>query len=164
MCTMQDSQDHADADRDANVRRDVAEFGCHVSVLTDPRGEPVCAFTIGLVTTYGHPEIVVFGLPPEVAVGLLEALEEDLEDGTRFATDRRYDNLLRGYACMFRPVHPDNVGMFEAAVRYHGGRDFPILQVFWPDRQGRFPWEAGVRDGFRQLQPVLADAMGSGPA
>ncbi|MFL5577733.1 MAG: DUF4262 domain-containing protein [Gemmatimonadaceae bacterium] len=40
---------------------------------------------------------------------------------------------------------------------FYGGDDFPVLQVVYPDRTGRYPWEDGVAEGFRAVQPVLAD-------
>jgi hypothetical protein len=30
-----------------------------------------------------------------------------------------------------------------------------MLQVFWPDKQGRFPWDQGVHEAVRADQPSL---------
>jgi hypothetical protein len=35
------------------------------------------------------------------------------------------------------------------------GRFFPVLQIVWPDKQCRFPWESGFDEKARELQPVL---------
>lgn len=137
------------------VRADVAEFGCHIAALTDDDGQPMCAFTVGLLTTHGHPEVVVFGLELDKAEDLLDIVQEQVEAGARFEPGPKYDNLLRTYHCVMKPVAARHVPMFTAAVEFHGRSDVPMLQLFWPDRQGRYPWEPGVREGFRQGQPVL---------
>ncbi len=37
----------------------------------------------------------------------------------------------------------------------YGDVDVPVLQLVYPDKQGRWPWDADVREGFRDSQPVL---------
>ena len=41
------------------------------------------------------------------------------------------------------------------AVWAYEGDSFPCVQMVWPDKQGRWPWDAGVREGFAASQPVL---------
>ena len=41
-----------------------------------------------------------------------------------------------------------------AAIWAHEGEDFEAVQLVWPDKQGRWPWD-DAREGFRALQPVL---------
>lgn len=143
------------AERRALVDRDIAEFGCHIAALTDDDGEPMCAFTIGLSQSYGHPEVVVFGLDLDTAEDLLDQVQEQIEAGVRFEAGGRYDQLLRNYVCTFRPVAGRHLPMFGAAAAFLDRGDVPLLQLFWPDKQGRFPWQPGVRDGHRAAQPVL---------
>ena len=44
----------------------------------------------------------------------------------------------------------------QKACWAYEGEEFPVVQLVWPDKQGRWPWEDGVRAGFRDAQPVLA--------
>ena len=44
---------------------------------------------------------------------------------------------------------------FGTAQWAYEGADFPCVQLVWPDKQGRWPWDPSSRDGFRGLQPVL---------
>ena len=37
----------------------------------------------------------------------------------------------------------------------HGGDDFPVLQLLWPDRDGRYPWDPGYPPDMFPLQPLL---------
>ena len=41
------------------------------------------------------------------------------------------------------------------AIWFYGQESFPLLQLFWPDRKGAFPWEVGADDGLREAQPRL---------
>ncbi|MBM4063197.1 MAG: DUF4262 domain-containing protein, partial [Planctomycetes bacterium] len=65
------------------------------------------------------------------------------------------DGLLQGYPVRFFAV-PDAArrSLLEVASWAYQDEAFPAVQLVWPDKQGRWPWEPGVRDGFRQSQPV----------
>ncbi|MCK5944935.1 MAG: DUF4262 domain-containing protein, partial [Planctomycetes bacterium] len=32
---------------------------------------------------------------------------------------------------------------------------FDCVQLVWPDKEKRWPWQDGVRQGFRDVQPLL---------
>ncbi len=145
---------------DERIRRDVQEHGCHIAIVPGSSpGTTFCAFTVGLWRN-GHPEVVVFGLEQAAAEEILDLVQEEVDDGQRFAAGERRDGLLHQYPVTFGAVTPDKVAVFEPAVRFHGNADFPMLQLFWPDRQGRFPWDAGVQELCRRSQPLLAPRDG----
>jgi hypothetical protein len=55
---------------DAEMQADIATYGWHViKVFEDDEG-PSFAFTIGLYKRFGHPELVVFGLPLDTGAEL----------------------------------------------------------------------------------------------
>jgi len=137
------------------IRRDVAEHGAHVAIVPQGVGGTLCAFTIGLWSTRQHPEVVVFGMERVAAEELLDLVHDEVEGGAAIAAGERREDLLHGYAVEFRAVEPGRVAMFEPAVQYHGSADFPMLQAFWPDRRGRFPWEDDVQERCRRSQPRL---------
>jgi len=41
------------------------------------------------------------------------------------------------------------------AIWFYNGRQFPVLQLVWPDKTGRFPGEEGVAESLATLQPLL---------
>lgn len=45
---------------------------------------------------------------------------------------------------------------FNVAKTFYGQADFKAVQLFWPDRSGKFPWEEGFDESFRRIQPDLA--------
>ncbi len=137
------------------IRRQVEAEGCHVELLTDDGGEVVCAHTIGLARDGRHPELVVFGLDEEQSLALFDAVLDEVDAGRVFEAGHRYDGLLQHYPVALREVAEPNRAIFERAVAFHGNQAFPMLQVFWPDKQGRFPWEPGVHEAVRADQPSL---------
>jgi hypothetical protein len=38
---------------------------------------------------------------------------------------------------------------------FYRGWEFPLLQLMWPDRDGRFPGERGAATGLARQQPLL---------
>lgn len=48
------------------ILADIEKFGCHVALFEKDNYLPGFAYTIGLYKTYGHPEIICFGLKTEV--------------------------------------------------------------------------------------------------
>lgn len=136
---------------------DVDANGLHVVHVEDEAGEPAYSFSIGLHESFGQAEVVVFGLPAAAAEALLEAIADDAADGKSFVADSRHEGLLQDYPVRFLAVpkafYREYLG--EAVWAYEGD-GFPALQLVWPDKQGRWPWDPAVREGFRDSQPVLA--------
>jgi hypothetical protein len=58
---------------------------------------------------------------------------------------RRHSGFLEGYTIRFVEVEKD---YYQNYVGYGGwfynmSFDFPLLQLVWPDKQHKFPWEEG---------------------
>ncbi|HWA66695.1 MAG TPA: DUF4262 domain-containing protein [Mycobacteriales bacterium] len=100
------------------------------------------AYTIGLFG-FGHPELVVLGLPTAMAGSLLNHLGDRVRGG---------NDLVPGELLSF-PAWPHRVIVEElpnpgdvvlAANRHYGHPPFasvPAYQLTYDDEQGRFPWE-----------------------
>ena len=61
------------------------------------------------------------------------------------------------------PQHPERMlavpaaqtaRWFELAAAAYGDA-FPCLQMVWPDKEKRWPWDEGARDAFVKSQPLL---------
>lgn len=118
----------------------------------DDEGPPF-AYTVGLFGL-GHPELLVFGLEPDTAMRLLNAL------GDRIRGEE--ETLLPGQLLTFdewdHRVIPEvvpNPGeiVFSANRFYQRPSEFsvPVLQLSYDDLSGRFPWETGY--SHPELQP-----------
>ncbi len=138
------------------VLDEVAEHGVHIVHVDEDDDAPCYSYTVGMPHSFEQPEVIVFGLPREIAADLLDAVADEAADGAAFAADGQRDGLLHGYPVKFVAVPRTCYREYLAtAVWAHESEDFACLQVVWPDKQGRWPWSAGVRDGFAELQPVL---------
>jgi hypothetical protein len=143
---------------DAQMRDDIATYGWHVIKVYEDEEGPGFAFTIGLFQRFGHPELIVFGLPLDTMHLMLNGAGEAVRAGQPFAAGQNYDNILEGYDCTFRPVSRKHYEAYLGSARwYYEGDGFPVLQLIWPDREHRYPWAAPADAWIREAQPVLAD-------
>lgn len=98
--------------------------------------------------------MLAFGLPREAVGALFKSATERIRDGHSFAAEQPYSGL-GDFPVAFRPVLPCWYEPFAATgVWFYGGSDFPLLQLFWPNDDGKMPWEP-TRDWRRGRQPQL---------
>lgn len=132
----------------------------------DPHGHS-WVYTIGLGPSFGHPELVIFGLPFESAAPLLNGLGDRVAAGESFPPGRRTD-VVRPHGDAELPVQLLEVTLrrhrdewFAVGRRYYREHDLGVpawLQLVWPDKTGRLPWDDGCDDGIRAAQPLLGAA------
>jgi hypothetical protein len=140
---------------DSKLISDVEAYGCHVvGVLADGQG-PGFAYSVGLFRNYAHPETLLFGLDQMLMRQLIVGICDELKRGKRFEPGGRYPDLRARHDCEFRRVGLEHYPPFLGYARwFYRGDTFPVLQCFWPDMSGIFPWEKGFEPKFLPLQPV----------
>lgn len=123
---------------------------------TPPKGP--YAYTVGLETALGFPEVAVFGLTPVAARGLIGLVVELVAGGTEVPIGPLFtgllDNDLRaGLLPVDLTVHGER---FTAAAAWYGdGQGYRMVQLAWPDRNGWLPWEPGFERRLTLAQPVV---------
>jgi Domain of unknown function (DUF4262) len=137
-----------------NQAREIAEDG--FSTLS-VGGTPSFSYTIGLYKSYAHPELIVFGLPPATAAGLLRDIALKAREGTPFNLSEPTDKLLADCDVLFVEVPKSAFAQYAlSAVRYYGEEEFPSFQVVWPSAfDGHYPWDSDADPEFVAIQPVL---------
>jgi hypothetical protein len=123
----------------------------------DPDTTAPFSYTIGL-TGHGYPELLIAGLPCEIAHTLLNDLAGRVYGkAQRFTHGQRVDDLIAGYpAVVVEGDLVEHLWPGVAVARY--GRDrLRLQQVVWPDPAGRLPWEPGYAYD-AQVQPLIARA------
>jgi hypothetical protein len=148
-------------DYERRVVANVDRFGWHCTSVAASPGEasPAFSYTVGLQHAYGQPEFILFGLSSPVAHGILSTLADAAQSGAMFPLDRPCDALVEGFDCVFLPVPRIQAEAYAlSAVWFYGGQEFPLYQVIWPDRAGRYPWMPGYAHDPAHAQPVLASA------
>ena len=118
---------------------------------------PGYAYTIGLPTTFSFPDIVIFGLAPVAAKGLIDLVIEQVTSGVEIPRDiplvGLLDNELR---CVFSTVDlRTHAHLFTTGVKWSRGQVGDMLQLVWPDRNGWLPYESGFDASMRLAQPTI---------
>jgi hypothetical protein len=120
-------------------------------LLADPANSFPFAYTVGL-TARRLPELIVAGLPQDVAMEILNnAASRVVTDGF-VLTGENYDDILEGYACRFVPT---DTARLSVARRLY--LNVVAMQLLWPDNAARFPGEPGFQAELRPVQPILTD-------
>jgi hypothetical protein len=150
-------------DLEADILASIERVGWHVCVVSADDEGPGFAFSIGLFESFGHPELICFGPPPETLAALINAVGQAVRDGARFEDGSVSNDIIEGNGCAFRTMvkraYRDFLGY---ALWFYDGDDFPVLQLVLPDRQGNFPWEQGASEGIRALPALWEDQEGEG--
>jgi len=144
---------------DRRLLHNVQTQGWHVlhvgGATEDDPNVPDWSYSIGLFHTFGHPELIVVGLPFATAQAILDGLGSRIKAGQRFDHGMRDSEVLTNHDVRFITMRRGrNRSMLGYAFWFYRGKEFPVLQVVWPDRAGRFPGDpACALDDF--TQPIL---------
>jgi hypothetical protein len=142
-----------------DVDRIVTDHGHMVlHVMADyDQMRPPFTYTIGLSKTYGHPEIIVFGLSRETSHTLLNQIATRIRiEGFRVEEKKRYTDMTKdALPMMFRTV-TDREYSVQASEYYHGDHEYQLVQLIWADPNGNLPGEDDFDTSFNTFQPLLA--------
>lgn len=120
------------------------EHGWSVALFEATSPLPAFGYTIGLWQSYGYPEIISFGLSPSSLGAILNNAGDLVKAGHSIALNEANWEIFNQGPALFREVHPDNiVDYFGYGRWFNDYREFPAIQLFWPDTAGKFPWEKG---------------------
>jgi hypothetical protein len=141
---------------DQDLVADVEQHGWVVLKITPDR-LPEYAYSVGLTKSFDHPELVVVGLDDETMQELINDIGDAIESRRSFKDGDVSPDFLEGYDVAFRSVPaPLHAAQFAWAARYYGEAPFSVLQVVYPDRDRRWPWDAGVDPELRKAQPLMS--------
>lgn len=159
---MQSNREHEMADPGrgidetrAKIWTDIQKHGFSIMGVVGDEDTPHCTYTIGLAPSM--PELIIFGLRPDHVTPLFHiVVEMSKNKGIRFDSGKTYEDINERFPLYFHQVNRSRYEQYVGvAIRYHNTRNFPLLQVVWPDTQGVFPWQAGFEERFRKDQPLL---------
>jgi len=109
-----------------------------------PDDGPAFAYTVGMFGL-GHPELLVFSLPPEDTAYLINTLGRRILDGEAILPG--HELTVEGFPRRLVAETVPNAGaiVFEANHFYRRPDEFsvPALQLTYDDAAGRFPWDDG---------------------
>lgn len=152
---------HGLSEPDVKVLQDIRRISWHVTGVFPNAAEAGgnWAFSTGLFFSFAHPEIILLGLELNTCISLVNEVGTQVKNGKRFESNGEYPDILAGsYRCAFREVsrsyYKDYLGV---AIWFYEHDTFPVLQCIWPDKTGKFPWQAGCNQFVQRVQPVLFD-------
>ena len=118
----------------------VDRVGWHVVQIVD--ADPAFVFSIGLYHSFGHPEIMIAGLPIRIGADLINRIGRRIEKGEIFSDSDVVDGIADTYPMGFRKMSEEFYGEYlGSAIWFYESSDFPVLQCVWPDRESRLPGE-----------------------
>lgn len=132
----------------------VAEHGWHLTAVLPSNGRPGWAYSVGLWHTFRHPEVAIFGLPPG-RNGLVNVAAEVVREGRQLTPGGVLSEVLIGYPMSLRLADPAWSELFPGLAEFYSASPVPVVQLVWPDQDGRFPWDRGFDECFRESQPLL---------
>ena len=144
---------------DEEIAEVVREHGWFAASISDH--EPPFLYTIGLMKTLNHPELIVFGLDPSDAHALFSGMIRQIRAGDSFARPGVYTvSHAEDFQVGVRRVHPSQHPLylgFAMGFLRNLGRigELEAVQMFWPDSSGKFPFEVGCDLGVYECQPRL---------
>ena len=138
------------------IAQDIAQYGWSCITIRD--AEKPFAYTAGLMHTFRHPELILFGRLKDDS-GILDSLVAEIRHGGRIDEPRNYD-LLEGFPIATRPVHKTQHELylgFAMGFLTSIGRmgELEAVQVFVPDIHGIYPFQPNCSLTVYESQPRL---------
>jgi len=150
---------HKCVDKDELLEKtklNIEKFGLQVISVTSTGYSQPFSYSIGLWETYGHPEIICFGLPSDLAHAIINDVAELIKQGGKFETNQDYSKIFKASRAAFLKVDKRNIDdYFGVACEYYKDKEFETLQLIWTDRNDKFPWEENFEEEFLYKQPLL---------
>jgi hypothetical protein len=154
--------------RDQLTLKNITEHGWSGIIIEADDEGPGFEYTVGLMATDHHPEVIVFGLPRDRAHELLWSIVHGIREGKRFDREGRYTHILDNVSCICRPVHASQQAWYLGQAMWHCSHvgkpgTLKAVQCVWPDRNGLFPHEDGCHPKVGSLQPDLSEVRSDQP-
>ena len=138
------------------TKKHIEKYGLSVVMIESTEYLPSFAYSIGLKETYNHPEIISFGLSPQLLHEIINDVVEIIKKEGIINTEKEYDNIFQNSRAKFLQIDKRNIeDYFGVAIKYYDNSEFEGLQLIWTDRKNKFPWENGFEEEFKFKQPLL---------
>lgn len=139
---------------------EIKKHGWHLIIVPDDEEGPGFVYSVGMVQTLKHPEIIMFGLESELMVDIINGMGEEIRKGRRFDKAGLAKDLLKGYPCKMVPVAEQWHAEYMRYAMWHRRQvgkagTLAAVQCVWPDKKGRFPDDPSCSPEVVESQPIL---------
>ncbi len=151
-------------DKDLNrferkILKNVQKYSWHANGIPGEGTSPNWAYSVGLFAKYGQPELIIFGREIALMHQMIACYADLLQAGKEFSDGAKIDGIIPDKTCVLREVHvPWREPLLRSASWYYHYEEYPVLQCYWPDRHGYFPWEDHCSKRSRKAQPLLFES------
>lgn len=115
--------------------------------------EGTFTYTVGLAA-HNHPELIVFGLPPEISVEILNGIAfPSLNEREPVQLGLSYE-VFEGLPVVLVPANAEASSKFVTVARGLYGDQVEAIQICFPDSHGVWPWDPSSE---LIMLPVLGD-------
>lgn len=137
----------------------IKKHGWFVANVHDESSTPATyfAYSIGMPTTMKHPELIMLGHSNNLMAKAINDLGAQIRDGSPCPLNTEIYGILSKGGLVCKPMHVtwyrDYLGY---GLWFHGDEIFAVLQAFWPDANGLYPWDEGCDPVAATAQPDLS--------
>ena len=145
--------------QETKARRDIETYGCHILLISDNTGGPDFCYSIGINKTAGQPDLLIFGLHPDVAHFAVNEYNDRVRAGEVFTTHLPYYGFIDEFPVFFGEVPRVHFPKYLGWGRwFYNGDDFRVMQMIYPDKvTGGWPWADKPNASYLWHQPMLSD-------
>ena len=115
------------------------------------------SYSTGLFYHYRHPEIIIFNEPTDLRHSMINSIGDRVKAGEKFEPGKGYADIIGDFDVQFRSMHPSHyLDWINSACWFYDDdpNSFPVLQCFYPDMKGKFPWQRGCEKWAVEQQPL----------
>lgn len=144
-----------------HVERLIHEHGWMVQGVFPTADDPgkMFHYSVGL-HDHGLAELLVFSLPPDIGRVLVNDVARHLlankAGGLPLTGQLTHERWPMSFYVL--PVRDHAADDYATLALTRSEQSAKVCQIVWPDKLGRFPWDADVEDSYLETQPLLSDA------
>ncbi len=136
--------------------KNIEEFGCHVLHVMEEDEYPSFSYSIGIEKSTGHPEVIVTGLPQELAHWMVNEYNSRVKAGESFKVGEYYPGFLEGFDVTFKEVEKKHYREYFGWGHWlYKSDSFKVLQLIYPNTSGVWPWDKEASKDFTWYIPRL---------
>ncbi len=126
-----------------SIKNNIEKHGWQFQYVFDENGEKAeFSYSIGFEESFGHPEIMIFGLKRETMHTLLSNLAYDLKNGATFQPNVKTKGVLSGeFEAVFKPLKDSQLSNYAGVAARYYEKPFRVLVMLWPDKNNIQPTE-----------------------
>lgn len=137
----------------------IREHGWHVMHVHNTAEEtgPEFSYSTGIYEKFGKPEIIIFGLAPDLRKSIINGYGNDVTENQReFHKGEFYEGFLEGFDVYLTEGNTKLKKEYACWTDwYYERQSFPLLQCVWPSTSGVWPWDDNASAELKDIQPIF---------